>query len=138
MDPNDPPQRWHISGAVRRRIPFAPEDAVTWRTGIVVTDGFVQRYIHDLHADFADDDRIPDGPFVLMEIPVGAVPESEWEIDEEKAEEYARRPSLLPPGVLSEDLGFVDGGHRHKAAQVRGDLTFRAFVPAAIAHRFNN
>ena len=73
-------------------------------------------------------DRI-DGSYKLVEMPVSAIPESEWEIWQDKVDEYASRPTPFPPVVLDNNLSFIDGGHRHAAAIDRGDKTIMAFLP---------
>lgn len=78
------------------------------------------------------DERV-DGDHVLLSVPVSALPESEWSLHRNVAEAYAARSTPFPPVVVDARLSFVDGGHRHLSARLRGDRTIRAFVPVVAA-----
>jgi hypothetical protein len=119
------------SGAWRQRAP-SPAD---FQLGQVISEGTIQRYISAMHPDFADDHRIA-GDYMLVNLPIAEVPESEWEISDEKAAAYAAMLTPLPPVVLDRNLSFVDGGHRHVAAQLRGASHLAAFVPVAIVAKY--
>lgn len=111
------------------------EGSFDFSIGQVLSDGDIQRYIYALHPDFEDDDRI-EGDYVLVQVPVASIPESEWETNEELAQRFASTKTPFPPVVLDTQLSFIDGGHRHRAAQIRGDSTIRAFVPVSVASQF--
>ena len=100
------------SGAWRQRAP-SPAD---FQLGQVISEGTIQRYISAMHPDFADDHRIA-GDYMLVNLPIAEVPESEWEISDEKAAAYAAMLTPLPPVVLDRNLSFVDGGH-HSALPI--------------------
>jgi hypothetical protein len=60
-----------------------------------------------------------------------------WQID--RASEYARRSSQLPPGMANfngRSLVVTDGNHRAHAAYLRGDPTARFYMPLCDWERF--
>jgi hypothetical protein len=100
---------------------------IDWRNlkvGRYYGDGDVQRYVHDLHKEFVDDDRI-DGTFLMMEIDPASIESSEWDIDEEKVQEFSELTTEIPPIVLDEDGSIIDGGHRLEAAKMLNMSTIK-------------
>ena len=117
-------------GVYRQRPPTLSD----FQIGQVVSDGMVQRYILELHPEFVDEQRIS-GDYVLMPVPVTCLPDSEWETCEARAAMYATRPGVFLPIVVDAQFSFIDGGHLHRAAQIRGDRTILAFVPVGVVSR---
>lgn len=103
-----------------------PPDALH---GALFRDGDVQRHILSLHRDFEDSDRIEDCNFVMLRVPPAALEESEWEVSEAVAREYAARSTPFPPIVVDSSGSFIDGGHRHRAAILRGDSLIPVLAP---------
>jgi hypothetical protein len=77
--------------------------------------------------------------YELKDLPLSGLPEeSEFDIDDDKVEEFAALTTPFPPIVVGKDGEVIDGGHRLLAARKRGDTTLPVYVPltpkAARAH----
>lgn len=82
---------------------------------------------------------LPDEDFVLVDVPVAALDISGY--SEERAQSYAEREGSLPPilayynersGRIGKETLYVpNGNHRARAAEIRGEPTIAAYVPAS-------
>ncbi len=53
---------------------------------------------------------------------------SEYDVEEDKVEEFAEKTTPVPPIVIGEGGEIIDGGHRMLAARKRGDAGMLAYV----------
>lgn len=94
--------------------------------GKFYNDGDIQRYIYSQHSGFEDDDRI-NGVYQYLELNPNSIPESEWDINDDKVEMLSKSTKEFPPIVINNDNQIVDGGHRLAASKIRGDKTIKTF-----------
>lgn len=65
----------------------------------------------------------------LKYVPVAALAEnSDYEVYEDKVEEFAEYETPMPPIIIGEDGDIIDGNHRMLAARKRGDAGVLAYV----------
>jgi hypothetical protein len=114
-----------LSNGIYKKLPF---DWRNFEVGKYYSDDDVQRYVINLHEDFEDFHRI-DGVYKLIHINPIEIDSSEWDIDDDKVNEYAAISTQFPPIVIDQNGSIVDGGHRLEAAKQRGDDYIAVFIP---------
>lgn len=102
-----------------------------WRNFVVgkfYSDGDVLRYVLNLHEDFEDEDRI-EGIYKLEKMHPQDIESSEWNLDDDKLEDFSSLNTQSPPIVIDRNGSIVDGGHRLEVAKQRGDDYILVFIP---------
>ena len=93
----------------------------------------VAKRIHHTPEDLTDGDLYERiwkfSTYVLRDIPISQLDLTEWDVDHERAMEYARMDGDHEPIIYDADAdSIIDGTHRANAASLRGDETIRAWV----------
>jgi len=97
---------------------FAKYKNYKFEDGKIYDGGVVQRYIHAMHSEFQDDDRIADY-YVAKLLKATSLLDSPWHIDKKKVKAYVEKGPPFPAIVVDDgDDEIVDGGHRLAAAKL--------------------
>lgn len=95
-------------------------DPNVFQIGKYYSDGDVLNYIQGQHNNFEDDDRVS-GIFICLELNPNDIPESEWDISDDKVNILSKSIKAFPPIVIDKKMNIIDGGHRLLASIKRGD-----------------
>ena len=91
------------------------------------------KHLHVRPEDFIEGDLIHRierfQTYVLKRLPTSSLNSYEWEFNDALANEYANMDTEIPP-IVYDPLArpIIDGTHRVRASEIRGDKTILAYV----------
>jgi HAMP domain-containing protein len=134
------PEEWH---ALAKRVPAETQTqaddeilfSATDPAGPTMTKEAIVAQIAATHpgADIETTKAImPDGDYHAIEVPLSAIWQVYGKAGQEKVHDYASRKTQAPAIVVNDMHEVVDGKHRFRAAQLRGDKTIRVWAPVGV------
>lgn len=100
----------------------------------LVPNSVVYQHVQNLHSD-PDDFHMGDlgerldkyDQYQLTSVPVSDA-WRDWSVYEPEAQEFANEKTEFPPIVMDHEGGIIDGAHRMRAAEIRGEHSIPAYV----------